>query len=99
MEITNKIDLSICKKGDILISHLGGILEYVKPLPEEHYFDHEVKYLKVLKDNGDEFPEFGGSSGTRTNEGFVYKNNRIKESDHDIIAIIKVNKEESVLIK
>ena len=74
-----KVDLSTCKKGDILISALGAKLEYVKPLPENDFYDHEVKYV--------EDPLRG--RGTRTNDGYVFKYNRIPETDHDIVEIIK----------
>lgn len=79
------IDLNKCKKGDILISSQGSILEYVCPTPWGHYtyLDHVVKYIKDKngKNMGDE------CYGTRTNDGFVFLNNRNPETDHDIISI------------
>lgn len=70
------VDLNKCKKGDKLVSKHGDILEYVQRLPEEHYYDHEVKY-----------PD--GSGGTRMNDGFVYKNpDKRLECDHDIVEVI-----------
>ncbi len=69
------VDLRECKAGDKLLSKHGWILEYVKPLPEGNYMDHEVKY-----------PD--GSNGSRTHDGFVYRKKRL-ETDHDIIQIIK----------
>lgn len=76
-----EIDLNTCKKGDILISKHGLKLTYVKKLnPEVDYYDHEVKYEDRMMGNG-----------TRTNDGFVMRNegNRL-ETDHDIIEIIYV---------
>lgn len=78
-----QVDLSGCKPGDILISVHGGILEYVGPLPEEHHYDHEVNYLYTPKDG----VYSGKPKGTRCNDGYTYRKNRM-ETDHDIIAII-----------
>jgi len=75
------IDLNICEEGDILISKHGLKLKYVKKLnPEVDYYDHEVQYLdKSL------------GKGTRTNDGFVMRNeNKRLETDHDIVEIIKL---------
>ncbi len=77
------IDLSTCKKGDILISSHGLKLEYVSKTPWKHYsyLDHVVKYPS---------DEFGDENyGTRTNDGFVFSKNRKSETDHDIIEIIR----------
>ena len=68
------VDLRKCKPGDILISKHGMKLEYIKPLPEGDYMDHEVKY-----------PD--GSHGSRTHDGFVFRKKRM-EGDHDIVEII-----------
>jgi hypothetical protein len=73
------VDLRTCKKGDILISKHGERLTYVRPLPLENYFDHEVKYSN-------------GAIGTRTDDGFVYRNVRL-ETDHDIVEIIHIENE------
>ena len=73
-----EIDLRNCKEGDILISKHGTKLKYVKPLPEEDYFDHEVSY-----------EEKGRGNGTRTNEGWVFRKKRLPE-DEDIVEIIHV---------
>lgn len=81
------VDLRTCKKGDILISKHGLRLTYIKPLPEEHYYDHKVAY-----------PEnFGGivkGEGSRTHDGFVFRKNR-REEDHDIVEIIHIKDENS----
>ena len=88
------IDLSICEKGDILISKHGAILKYISPLPKEDYYDHEIEYLYMP-----EFPlKTKLGNGTRTNEGFVFKNNR-KEEDHDIVSIIKKDRFKSIFKK
>jgi hypothetical protein len=72
----NKIDLSKCVKGQKLRSKLGMILVYIRPLPAESYYDHEVMYPN-------------GSLGTRMNDGFVYKNpDQRLPSDHDIVEIL-----------
>ena len=71
------VDLSKCKPGDKLVSSHGWTLTYVRPLPMGNFYDHEVRY-----------PD--GSGGTRTNDGFVFRNNRIPETDHDIVEIIPV---------
>lgn len=83
-----KIDLSQCKKGDILISSHGAKLEYVAPTPWEiyNYLDHVVIY----KEHPDGTPYNDNCYGTRTNDGFVFKNKRIPETDHDIIKIIHI---------
>ena len=42
------VDLRTCKKGDILISSQGTILEYICPTPFGNYtyLDHVVRYIK-----------------------------------------------------
>ena len=71
---TNKIDLRNCKPGDKLLTKHGRILTYVKPLGDNDYMDHEIKY-----------PD--GGYGSRTHEGFVYRKKRM-ETDEDIVEII-----------
>lgn len=81
-----KIDLSKCKKGDILISSQGATLEYISPTPflGYTYLDHVVRYVKDKDGNS-----MGDSNyGTRTNDGYVFARNRKPETDHDIIEII-----------
>ena len=73
-----KIDLSTCKKGQKLLSSHGQILTYVGPLHETNYYDHAVTCAD-------------GSRGTRTNEGFVFRNNRRPKTDHDIVEILSAN--------
>jgi hypothetical protein len=82
----NKVDLRNCKKGDILISSQGAILEYVSPTPWKHYnyLEHVVRYVKDK--NGKRFRK--NTYGTRTHCGFVYANNRMADVDHDIVEII-----------
>lgn len=83
-----KIDLSSCKFGDLLISSQGAVLEYVHPTPWKgySYLDHVVKYVLDKDGNG-----MGSENyGTRTNDGFVFAKNRIPETDHDIIQIIRI---------
>lgn len=84
-----RIDLSKCKKGDILISSQGAILEYVAPTPWKHltYLDHVVRYVKDRDGNLYEHDSYG----TRTNDGFVFAKNRIAETDEDIVEIIHIN--------
>ena len=70
------VDLNICDKGDILISVHGDKLKYVSPTTSE-YLDHIVEYEDKNLGNG-----------SRTNDGYVFKYNRL-ETDHDIVKIIK----------
>lgn len=81
------IDLSKCKKGDILISTHGAKLEYIAPTPWKNftYLDHVVRYIE--DENGKAFEP--NSYETRTNDGFVFKYNRMPDTDHDIEKIIK----------
>lgn len=82
------IDLSKCKKGDILISSQGAMLEYIAPTPWQHitYLDHVVRYIED-KDG----KSFGKDCyGSRTNDGFVFKKSRMPDVDHDIVEIIHV---------
>ena len=81
------IDLSICVRGDRLLSSQGTILEYICPTPWEHYvyLDHVVRY--IADKDGNVYPE--ECYGTRTNDGFVYKKKRRHESDDDIFIILK----------
>ena len=69
------VDLRTCKKGDKLLSKHGLILEYVKALPKDDYYDHLVMYSD-------------GSFGTRIHDGHVYRKNRMSV-DHDIIKILR----------
>lgn len=73
------VDLSKCKKGDILISKHGKKLIYLHPLnPEVDYYDHKVSY---------DTPGMG--DGTRTNDGYVMRNpSARRETDEDIVEII-----------
>ena len=79
------IDLRTCKKGDILVSSLGVTLQYIAPTPwEGHtYLDHVVQYL--ISADGTRFHK--NFYGTRTHDGFVYKNRRIPETENDIVKI------------
>jgi hypothetical protein len=72
------VDLRNCKKGDILISTQGKKLRYLRPTKGIEYGDHVVEYLD--KNLG---------KGTRTHDGFVFKNNRFNKTDNDIVEIIK----------
>jgi len=77
------IDLRTCKPGDALISSHGAKLIYVRPTTEFEYLDHYVQYVEMP--DGSKPAE---SYGTRTHDGFVFKNKRIPETDHDIVKII-----------
>lgn len=87
--MTISIDLRECKKGDTLISSHGAILEYISTTPfgAYEYLDHVVKY--ITDENGQKFAK--DCYGTRTHDGYVFKMNRIPETDHDIVKIIKNN--------
>ena len=64
------VDLNTCKPGDKLVSKHGAILTYVG---KNDYYDHNVLYSN-------------GSAGTRTNDGFVYRNpDKRLHQDHDTI--------------
>lgn len=74
------IDLNTCKAGQRLKSKHGLILTYLGKMPVGHYYDHEVYY-----------PD--GGRGTRTNDGFVYRNEKSRlPTDHDIVEIMDVSK-------
>lgn len=71
------VDLRKCKKGDKLLSVHGEIIIYVSPTEAGNYYDHYVQYMN-------------GSLGTRTHDGFVYRNLSSRmECDHDISEIIQ----------
>lgn len=76
------IDLRTCKPGDKLRSKHGLILTYVGPNPygTADVYPHHVKY-PYDKTYGSE------SYGTRTDDGFVMRTNRL-DSDHDIVEVI-----------
>ena len=71
------INLNNCSPGQKLKSSLGQILTYVGRTPEGNYYDHYVRYPN-------------GSLGTRTNDGYVFKNasKRMLDCDHDIVEIL-----------
>lgn len=77
----------LSQKGDILISSQGAKLEYICPTPWNHltYLEHVVRYIEDK--DGKSFGE--ECYGTRTHNGVVFVNNRIPETDHDIVEIIK----------
>ena len=74
METKNEIDLSKCVAGQRLISTHGEIMTYVSSLGVEYGYEHRIMYSN-------------GSLGTRTNDGFVYKKNRLP-GDHDVAKIL-----------
>jgi hypothetical protein len=77
----NKVDLSTAIQGQKLKSKHGMILTYSRPL-ENNYYDHEVVY-----------PD--GSLGTRTNDGYVYRNEKSRMvEDHDIVEILPTDSSE-----
>ena len=80
------VDLRNCKKGDLLLTSQGSILEYICPTPWKYYryLDHVVRYVKDK--DGKKFTE--DNYGTRTNDGFVFAKNRKPETDHDVIKIL-----------
>lgn len=70
------LSLSVCKKGDLLLSKSGLVLKYVKKLGLHAYYDHEITY-----------PD--GSRGTRTDDGHVYRSeDKRLPDDHDVIKIL-----------
>jgi hypothetical protein len=84
------VDLRNCKKGDILISSQGAKLEYIAPTPWKNYtyLDHVVRYIEDA--NGKSFGD--KNYGTRTNDGFVFAENRKPETDHDIVINLSLDK-------
>jgi hypothetical protein len=76
---TKTIDLRTCVSGQPLLSGHGEILTYVRPLPPNEYYDHVVMYKN-------------GSLGTRTHEGYVYRNPASRlPVDHDIVEILPID--------
>ena len=75
------IDLRTCKPGQKLRSKHGMILTYVGPLPEDAYYDHRVLYSD-------------GGAGTRTHDGYVFREigSRLP-ADHDIVEILPIDEE------
>lgn len=78
-----EIDLRKCKKGDVLFCKNGAICIYDRPTEESDYYDHYVDYLFA----GDKFNDGNLGKGTRTHDGFVFRQNR-KEEDFDVIRIV-----------
>jgi len=66
----------------MLISSLGGVLKYVNCLAEVDYMDHVVEYIWVPGEQGIR------GRGSRTNDGYTFRNKRNPMIDHDIVAII-----------
>lgn len=81
----NSIDLRTCKRGDILISSQGAKLVYLRPTQDNEYLDHYVQYAEMPDGTKPK-----DSFGTRTHDGYVFKNKRIPETDHDIVEIIHI---------
>ena len=90
------VDLSQCKYGDILLCKTGAILKYIRPTDKnktESYYDHIIEYLFIPNEN--KVVNSNYNDGTRTNDGFVFRKNRM-ETDHDVVVII--DKEELLKI-
>lgn len=83
---SGEVDLRGCKRGDILISCHGFILEYISTTPWRHYvyLDHVVRYIEDI--NGNNFSG-GENYGTRTDKGYTFRHNR-KLGDNNIVLII-----------
>jgi len=80
-----KVDLRDCKPGDILVTRSGKTVEYVGPTEKGHYYDHIVKY----NEQGTYGPSI--AHGSRTHDGYVFRNNR-RDDDEDIIHVLKEHK-------
>lgn len=80
------VDLRNCKPGDLLLGRQGSILEYVAPTPHNGltYLDHVVRYVK----RPDGSLHGKGAYGTRTDDGYVFKMNRMPEEDEDIVEVL-----------
>lgn len=86
---TGNVDLRKCKKGDILISCHGAILEYISPTPhlQYTYLDHVVRYIE----NSERQLKFyrDDNYGSRTDDGYyTFNKNNCLPSDHNIVLII-----------
>jgi hypothetical protein len=68
------VDLRTCKPGDKLLTKHGTVLTYVRPLPENDYYDHVIEYPN-------------GAGGTRMHDGHVFRHDR-REEDEDIVEIL-----------
>ena len=77
------IDLSKCKKGDILICKHGVIKEYVSPIVNGHS-DHNVRTIYVPEDSDNPFIIM---EGTMWNDGFVFRKTRM-EGDWDVLRVV-----------
>jgi hypothetical protein len=77
------IDLKTCKPGDILISCHGKRFVYIEYKPEQKY-----PHIIQCESEYQEKTNFGW--GTRLDDGKVA--NRSLPTDHDIIEIVKSNK-------
>lgn len=85
------IDLSTCEKGDLLITSQGTILKYICKTPWGNYtyLDHVVQF--IVDDLGNDVNEYNDTNHTtRTNDGFAFAKNRIPETDHDVVKIIRL---------
>jgi hypothetical protein len=93
------VDLSQCKYGDILLCKTGAIIKYIRPTSKDeinNYYDHVIEYLFIPNEN--KVVDSNHNDGTRTNDGFVFRKNRL-ETDHDVVAIIELEKLLETLIK
>lgn len=71
-----KVDLTKCKKGDVLISTQGNVLFYKDHEPEL-LFPHIIEFLD---------PKLG--EGSRSDDGQVFMNNKLP-TDDDVFLVIK----------
>jgi hypothetical protein len=79
-----QVDLRTCKPGDILISAHGAVLVYegLDAVPG-NFYPHLVKFIQCTGNM------FVGTGGSRTNDGYTWQREDLREEeDHDIVLII-----------
>jgi len=87
-----KVDLRKCEKGDVLVSALGAIYHYEREIDKENPEDWSMSYYDHLTHEITADGKVNVKSHcTRTHDGYVFKMNRIPETDHDIVLIVKRN--------
>jgi hypothetical protein len=81
----NTVDLSKCKKGDILIGRNGYTFEYqtAKEYGRFYWWDHVIRLIK--DENGNYFP-----TEKRTYMGYNNDGSYSVKSDYDIVEIIPI---------
>jgi hypothetical protein len=75
-KLRGTVSLNGCEMGDPLLTAQSRLVHYNSKLAKGCVYDHKIEYSV-------------GKFGTRTNDGYVYRNPEKRlDTDHDIVAVL-----------